>query len=230
MKLSSLIVSVLVSGVLAGCAASIPPKVTSIDTLQPGKLQVRKAGEPMLERGVLRVQPGFQAKVDAFLPKAGEILLPPVKRGDIWECTGKATDEYLVCGLPARIQNGLINENGTRIGEIHKFAFKPWGEFVGVLTPTGRVVQIDDPRKVAGIFEPIEIPLTGSQKTELIYDGRIDDTIKITYLEFGSDFTKPTYFKGLSYNVSSLNLIHIKEMMIEVVEANENEIRFIVRN
>jgi hypothetical protein len=230
MKYISCFVSMLIFGLMTGCAGTLPPKITSIDTLQPGKLQVRKTGEPMLERGVLKVQPGFKAKVDTFLPKAGDILLPSIKRGDVWECSGKATDPYLVCGLPARIQNSLINEDGTRIVDIHKFAFKPWGELVGVITPTGRVVEIDDARKVAGVFEPIEIPLVGSQKTELIYDGRFDDVIKITYLEFGSDFTKPTYFKGLSYNVSSLNLINIKEMMIEVVEANENEIKFIVRN
>lgn len=228
MKRCSIIISLMF--LLTGCTSAIQPKVVKIDTLQPGKVQTRKAGESMLERGVLKVQPGFQAKVDVFLPRAGEILLPLVKRGDTWECQGKATDGYLVCSLPQRVLNSLIKSDGTRIGEIHKFLFKPWGEFVGLITPTGRVVQIEEPGKVAGIFEPVDIPLTGSQKTELIYDGRIDDVIKFTYLEFGTDFTKPTYFKGMSFNISSLNLITIKDLMIEVLDANENEIKFVVRN
>lgn len=220
----------LLIGVLAGCSSTLSPKVTKIDTLQMGKLQVRKTGEPMLELGILRVQPGFQAKVDAFLPQAGEILLPLVKRGDTWECQGQASDNYLVCSLPDRVLNSLIMADGTRVGGMHKFVFKPWGELVGLITPTGKIVQVDEPGKVAGIFAPVEIPLPGSKKTELIYEGRLDDIIKITYLEFDNDFTKPTYFKGLSYNVSSLNLINIKDMMIEVVEASETEIKFIVRN
>jgi hypothetical protein len=215
---------------LAGCTSSIQPKIVKIDTLQSGKVQTRLAGEPMLERGILKVQPGFQAKVDIFLPKAGEILLPLVKRGDTWECLGKASDDYLVCSLPSRVLNSLIMADGTRAGDLHKFLFKPWGELVGLLTPTGRIVQIEEPGKVAGIFEPVDIPLVGTQKTELIYDGRMDDVIKFTYLEFGSDFTRPTYFKGLSYNISSMNLINIKDMMIEVLDANEKEIKFIVRN
>jgi hypothetical protein len=229
MKFCSLL-SVFIIGLLAGCAGSTAPKVTRIDTLQAGKLQVRKTGEPMLERGLLAVRPGFKAKSDVFLPRAGEILLPLVKRGDLWECSGSTTDEYMACSLPPRLLSNMIMADGTRVNDIHRFAFKPWGELVGVITPTGRIVQVEDPGKVAGLFEPVEIPLAGSQKTELIYDGRIDDIIKLTYLEFGSDFTRPTYFKGLSYNISSLNLINIKDMMIEVVDANESEIKFIVRN
>lgn len=184
----------------------------------------------MVVKGQLKVLPGFRARTDSFLPKLDEVLLPMAKRGDTWECNGKTSDGNLVCTMPQRMQDQLIMADGSRPQGLHAFVFKPWGELVGLVSPTGKLLMATSTERFTGLFEAVEIPLEGTSRAEIIYDGRFDDMIKITYQEYGKDLSNPSYFKGISYNLSSLNTFKVKDTVIEVLDANENEIRFIIRN
>ena len=61
---------------------------------------------------------------------------------------------------------------------------------IGVYLPWLNLMS-EQPNRLKGVFTATEIPLKETHKKELIYDGKTDDVIKITYLEFGEDFTHP---------------------------------------
>ncbi|GAB4300802.1 MAG: hypothetical protein Fur0034_13830 [Desulfuromonadia bacterium] len=215
---------------LAGCATT--PLGSTVRDLKPvtGTVTIRKVGEPMLVRGRLTTIPGFRIRADHYLPRAGEILLPLARKGDLWSCIGKTGDGSLVCLFPSSVQDRMIRADGARLAGEYSLVFRPWGEVVGVMLPEGGVIPFDEPQKLAGFFEGVEIPLPGTHKEEIIYDGRFDDMIKITYQEYDRDLSHPSYFTGFSYQIGSLGTVTVKDTVIEVLAADDREIRFIVRN
>ncbi|HEY5974294.1 MAG TPA: hypothetical protein VIU41_06080 [Geobacteraceae bacterium] len=222
-------VLVLFSCMLAGCAATIPPKVTQINTFMPGQVQVKKTGEPMLERGTITALPGFLAKLNYYPPEMEGVVFPLIRKGDVWYCPKRLDDGDLVCLNDGYYQESLVPTGDQVLHEKPLFILKQNGEFRGLYFPgPGRVVEQNE--RFAGLFAAIEVPLKGTGKQQLIYEGRIDDNIKITYLEFAEDFTKPVYFEGMTFNISSLNLVSVRDIMIEIIEANEEQVKFIVKN
>jgi hypothetical protein len=223
------LVAVGLGCLLAGCAASITPSVTQINTFMPGQVQVKKAGEPMLERGSVASLPGFLAKLNYYPPEMEGVVFPLIRKGDVWYCPKKLDDDDLVCLNDGYDRESLIPTGNQGLVEKPLFIIKKSGEFRGLyFSGPGRVVEQDE--RFAGLFAAIEVPLKGTAKQQLIYEGRIDDNIKITYLEFAEDFTRPVYFEGMTFNISSLNLVNVRDIMIEIIEANEEQVRFIVKN
>ena len=222
--------SIALALLICGCAAKVSPTIKSIDTLAPGLVQTKKTGEPMLEQGLIKSINGFMARTTAYPSPMDGVVFPMIKKGDTWSCTKRLDDGDFVCDNAQYFKREASISaarplNPERLG----FVIKPWGEFRGLYyADTGRISE--QPEALKGLFVPIEVPLTETFKHELIYEGRIDDNVKITYLEFGEDFTKPTYFQGLTFNISSLNIISIRDIMIEVLSADEKEIQFIVKN
>jgi hypothetical protein len=216
--------------VFSGCTAGVAPTVKNINTLTPGLVQAKKAGEPMLERGLVKSIPGFMARANSYLSDMEGVVFPLVKKGYTWKCFKRLDDGDFVCDNDEYFKDDDLAST-TRLVLLDKpgFVIKPWGEFRGLyFAKTGRIAEYGDNLK--GILVPVEVPMPETYKHELIYDGRVDDNIKITYLEFAEDFTKPVYYQGLSFNIASLNIINVRDIMIEVLEANEREIRFIVKN
>lgn len=215
---------------LAGCTTSIRPMVKTINTLTPGLVQTKKTGEPMLERGLLKAIPGFMARSNVYLSDMDGLVFPMVKKGAIWKCFRRLDDGDFVCDNDEYFQDSDLTLTTQQvILDKPVFIIKPNGEFRGLyFGKTGRISE--QPGKIKGGFVPVEVPMVDTFKHELIYEGRVDDNIKITYLEFAEDFTRPTYYQGLSFNIASLNIINVRDIMIEVLEANEKEIRFVVKN
>lgn len=212
-----------------GCVSTIG---TTVRELKPvtGSEMVRKVGEPMLVKGRLRTVPGFRIRADHYLPRIEPYVLPLAHKGDLWICSGKTGDGSLVCRFPTSLQQGLILSNGSRPAGEHFLVFKPWGEVVGIMSQEGGVYPLEEQGSLAGLFEQVDVPLPGSHKEEIIYDGRFDDMIKITYQEYDRDLSTPSYFKGISYQIGSLGTLTVKDTVIEVLSADDHEIRFVIRN
>ena len=215
---------------LNGCASGIPPKIKVLNTLMPGVVQIKKSGEPMLETGLIKSVPGFMARANSYLSDMDGVVFPLVKKGTTWQCFSRIDNGDLLCSNEEYFSNEEL-PTSTNQSALDKpsFVIRPWGEFRGFFyKSTGRISE--QPGKLKGVFVPVEVPMPETYKHELIYDGRVEDNIKITYLEFAEDFTRPTFFQGLSFNIASLNIINVKNIMIEVLEANSQQIRFIVKN
>ena len=72
--------------------------------------------------------------------------------------------------------------------------------------------------------------LKGSMKQELIYNGKSQNTIKLSYREFKDDFVRPAFSQELTYDLSEGKIIGFRGMKIEVLEATNSGIKFIVQS
>ena len=224
------IVLLLLSLLLAGCVTKVAPTVKNINTLVPGLVQTKKTGEPMLERGMIKSIKGFMARTNYYPPDMEGMAFPLIRKGVVWQCPTMLDDGDFLCVNDEYYQNETLTPTGKEsLSELPLFVLKSLGEFRGLyFARTGLVVEEKD--KMKGVFIPIDVPLNETYKHELIYEGRVEDNIKITYLEFAEDFTRPVFYQGLSFNIASLNIVSIKDILIEVIDANETEIKFIVKN
>ncbi|CAN0578165.1 unnamed protein product, partial [Laminaria digitata] len=59
---------------------------------------------------------------------------------------------------------------------------------------------------------------------ELIYSGRVGDTIKFLYREFGSGYIRAAYSQEAQYDLSISNIIKFKDAEIEVIEATNSKL------
>jgi len=72
--------------------------------------------------------------------------------------------------------------------------------------------------------------LRGSHKQELLYNGKSQNTIKVSYREFNNDFSRPAVTQELTYDLAEGKTIGFRGMKIDVVEATNLTIKFIVRS
>lgn len=62
----------------------------------------------------------------------------------------------------------------------------------------------------------------------LIYNGKVGNKINIAYREFSNDMARPAYSNSVEYDLSESNIIAYKSARIEVVEANNQYIKYVV--
>ena len=228
MKMPSLLVLLLA---LSGCAQNIKPTVKSFDTLISGVIQTRQVGEALFEKGTVKMVPGFLVQRDSNLPLMEHLLFPPVKRGDLWACTGRLRNGEYVCANPELEREDVQTDSGEPLPyRLPQFIIGRGGEFRGLYFPVTGYMALHEGDLLAGLFVPAEAPLDGSFKQELVYNGKNGDVIKLIYREFEEDLTKPSLFQGYSFNIASLDIIQVKGVIIEVLEATDSTIRFVIKN
>jgi len=224
-------IAVILMGLLMfGCATAVKPTEKNINTLVSGVVQTRSVGEPMFEKGLLKVLPGFIATANYYLPEMDNLVFPTVKRGAIWMCSGMLEGGDYLCSNPEITQKDVLTDTGAPVTDkLPIFVIKPWGEFHGLYYADTRRVS-EQRNRLHGLFSAIEVPLQDSYKEQLIYNGKTDSTINLTYQEFVGNQKQPSVSQGLSYEITSVNMLNVKNVMIEVVEATDSSIKYIVKN
>ncbi|TNF52589.1 hypothetical protein EP227_07130 [bacterium] len=87
-------------------------------------------------------------------------------------------------------------------------------------------------RRVEGLpespdyWKATEYPKRGSRREELIYKGRSGDTLHLLYRK--EDFEWPALYQDLTFDMGTSDIIVFKNFRIRVLEATNNDIRFIV--
>jgi len=198
------------------------------DTLLLGQPLEKTVGESMIEKTVLLYLPGFVAQSDYTPPVASNIQMPLVRNGSKWECGRKYKDGGYRCATP---DWGFLTVMGI--------SYPVTGSFLAI-TPDGRacgIAGVNDyfvafPEIQPAIFDPTEMAQPerkGSCRQELIYNGTSRDAIKILYREFNDTFARPAFYQELTYNLAESREIGFRGMIIEVLEATNSHIRFVVR-
>jgi len=221
----------LIGFCLWGCTYAIKPTVTTIDTLTPGVVQTRPVGAALFEKGVTKMVPGFITRTTCYLPVMEHLVFPPLKKGTTFIPEGRLGNGDFLCTTAKFNRKNVFTDTGMPIErDVPRFIIKPQGEFRGLyFTGSGRIAEQEE--RLKDLFSSTEVPIKDSYKNELIYNGKNDDgMIKLTYREFSGDMTEPSFYKGLTYNIASLKLIKVKDVLIEVVEATNADITFIVKN
>jgi hypothetical protein len=67
-------------------------------------------------------------------------------------------------------------------------------------------------------------------KQELIYNGKVGNSIKCTYREYVNDIARPAFTQDLQYDLSESSIIGIKGMRIEVIKTTNIGIKYKILN
>ena len=218
---STCIIAIIVGFVL-GCGPSmhargVNPGLKQIDNFNIGVVQQKAVGEPMLIKESLIFYPGFVLRTD-FQPPSNLIVSSKlIPKGAKWECKWELENGDLLC------HNPVYTYPYSAI--IYLVVNKSWilsGYWNG-----GSVTYFDKPKN--DIIEKMDMPQKDSFLQELIYNGRSKDAIKVSYREFKDDFARPAFQQDLSYDLSDSKEIGFRGAIIEVVEATNTYIKFVVK-
>jgi len=80
------------------------------------------------------------------------------------------------------------------------------------------------------VVEMKQVYREGSVKRVLVYNGKLNNVLKLTYLEYRTDFRVPAVHQELTYDLSESMIIKFKNMSIQIVEASSSTIRFVVES
>lgn len=214
---------------MSGCTRAISPTIKNFNTIQPGAAQTKQLGEALFEKGTVTVLPGFMAERDSDLPLMGHVLFPPVKRGDVWTCDRYLKNDYLCFESELDIEDVQADSDEKHPDRLPLFIISREGVFRGLYFPVnGYALALNEPL-IDGLFKPVEVPQGGSFRQEVIYSGKRDDTIRLIYREFGEDQLRPSLFRAANYNIASLNIIRLEDLIIEVIEATGSYIKYRIK-
>lgn len=226
MKVSAVIAILLC---LCGCTRVVSPAARNFNTSHPGVVQTKQVGEALFEKGTITVLPGFRAQRDTDIPVMENILFPPVKRGDTWLCRSRIDENYLCSNPKMQLVDVQATSDEKLPDRLPLFMLGREGQFRGLYFPVRGYTAAPDAPMLQGLFTPVEVPQGGSFKQELIYSGKGDDSIRLVYREFREDMSRPSLFKALNINLSTLDIIQFDDVIIEVLEATESFIRYRIK-
>jgi hypothetical protein len=66
-------------------------------------------------------------------------------------------------------------------------------------------------------------------RKELTYAGIDHDVLQVTYREFSSNYARPAFYQQLKYDISKDKHITFQDVVIDVLNADQSQITFIVR-
>jgi hypothetical protein len=224
----------LILPLISACAGSItyspvPSQMIKMDSLSIGATQEKTVGESMVYGIDGYIQPGFLATADYQQAKAGlgTLTYPPVKTGSPWPAIGMLEDgDYVVKSTTG--ERPAVS--GKPVYWEYCLIVKPSGEAYGYLSCGQSWWATLEPKPEGPIFKKTDIYSEGSMKYELIYNGKSKDTIKLQYREYRNDFARPAFYQDLLYDLSESKTIGFKGMTIDVIEATNSLIRFVVRS
>jgi hypothetical protein len=61
---------------------------------------------------------------------------------------------------------------------------------------------------------------------ELIYNGRVGNSLKVVYREFSNNTIRPHFSQEIQYDLSESNVIGFKSLRLEVIEATNTEVKY----
>lgn len=198
-------------------------------TYNIGQIQEKNVGESLITivdaMVFLNVYDGYKA-VKTYQPPdvvssvSVEKVLP-INEGSEWILNGKTkTGESLFSSDSFNAQTCIVSNTSN--------------EFYGI-SNCDLFFIIEWPEKISGILKPsAKITKTkykdGSFKQEFIYNGKSKDTIKLQYREYKDDLARMAFYQDLIYDLSESKVIGFRGMMIEVLEATNSGIKFIVKS
>lgn len=210
---------------VSGCVSSsnlnvrdLNPYLKQIDNFNIGVAQQKTIGEPMLVKESIPSYPGFVLK-DNFQPPlnlvVSSIVIP---KGAKWECKWEYENGDLLC------HNWLYTYPHSMINYL--IVNKSW--VLSGYMSGGYVTNFDNPR--SDLIEKLNVPQEKDTfRQELIYNGRSKKVIKISYREFKNNFARPDFQQDLSYDLSDSKEIGFRGAIIEVEEATNTYIKFVVK-
>jgi len=201
--------------------AVIPTINTGADYVV-GDTKTKSVGDVMLSRFNFRETPAFEADKDVKIPESLALNLTMIRKGSSCKIEVQYDNGLYFCHMnppllndAALIRGGnmclLVAENGG----IQNIA---WCH-----TPGDSIMR----EPYAGLFlRPTKSYAQGSFKSELVYNGRSKETIKLLYREYLDNMARPAFSQELFYDLSESKTIGFRDVLFEVMEAKNTGITF----
>jgi hypothetical protein len=232
---------VVISFLSAGC---VPPGMMNVrsqyldiqqervDSFNIGQVQEKTVGETIVFRVDGSGYKGMRAVRSFFPPRfqSGPVSfsVPSIESGYEWAVIRKVDgggfflsrqppQMWYLAGPPEIEYCVVADAQGKAYGDVINCALKDpiirvWGTSVDLFQPKSGLIYKE-----------------GSFRQELIYGGKSKDFIRFQYREFKNDFARPAFFQELSYDLSESKSISFRSMRIEIIEATNSSIKFIVQ-
>lgn len=204
----------------AGCAttpstAYVPFK-ESISFPPIGEITEIGLGEEMMVQGYQTTWDGIELKQQVSVGMTGAYTFAPGQYKKVGESPQGAFYQPT-----AGIRSGAINV--SPLGDPFQYIMiKNDGQFCGVsvydLYSCTRQASYEE-KKVG------DIGLESFQRT-LIYSGRVDDTVRITYREFSNGMARPAFSNDVEYDLNESMVIGYQGAELEIIEATNRSIKF----
>ena len=218
---------------LFGCVpkvhvAPILPRTEQTYSVKLGEVQESLLGDPMVSRINGFSARGYIATSNYQPPSldGGRLQFSPIATDSVWAVIGKLENGDSICRNESS-QVPKVNSQWEYCLVVND-ADEAYG-----YTPCSResVYPKSWDAKPHGFLKKVDrVYLKGSFKQELIYNGKSQNTIKLTYREFKDDFARPAISQELTYDLSEGKIIEYRAMKVEILEATNSGIRFIVKS
>ncbi len=216
---------------LSGCFATIYPLLQVPEhkkstSFQLGQNQQIGLGDPMIVEEDLFFYKGLEAIADYEQPKKFGVYYPTIKEGALFKLYGnlkngdKAYQE--IDGERAR------DLYGNPVSWAYCIVVNADGQAYGITACNTELVA-KWPAPVDFLKEAM-VYQKGSLKQELIYNGKSKDSIKLLYREFNDNMARPAFSQELSYDLAESKTIGFRKMRIEIIEATNSYVKFIIRS
>ncbi|HZX34966.1 MAG TPA: hypothetical protein VFF54_00540 [Thermodesulfobacteriota bacterium] len=219
---------VLVGIVLVGCVTFqtvVPivqaPQRISSSTFDVGKVKQTNIGDSMVFEEDILYYEGLAVSSDFQPPSSLGVPYPFLKSGTTFKAFGKIESGETLYALNDELKVGgwdwasyyclVVNVEGNVIGD------------TGCIMVDVRQWPQSLPMQKTKIVEK------GSSKKELLYQGKSGNTIRLMYREFYDGFARPAFQQDLTYDLAETKIIGFRKMTIEVIEATNSYIKFVVK-
>lgn len=233
----------------AGCLATIQmkpinPALEQVYSVDLGSEKTSNIGDAMVSKSDALVFSGFTAISDFQPSQAGMLSFEKIQAGSKWYVIGQLddgsyiikNDDYMksVHEFPkfstgiVPVQTGIatyyqtmcliVNEKGET--DRYSFCTKDSLEIYPFAWSVKPPVFL---AKAGKLYKPSNF------KQELIYNGKSNNVVKISYREFVNDLARPSFTQDIVYDLTESNIIGFKGMTIEVIEATNTSIKYKIK-
>lgn len=211
---------------LAGCSAKVDvvgPQDDSSRKFTKEAIHTKSVGNYILKRVNLLLYPEFASEEEINFPKVSYVSLSPLPAGTRLKVVWKYEDGSFLC-VPI---SGVTIVN-TRAAEPFPagLVIDPNGKLKGFAYCHHPEYPLKYNKFTTISFRKTDIITSVPLHSEIVYNGRSNNKIKLLYREFEDDAEHPVFYQKISHDLSESKMITFKNTKIEVIEATNSIIRY----
>lgn len=227
------IIALIFVSMLISCAAApiIPQQQKYVKaSFTIGEVNQKTVGEPMVEQidAIVAISDGFRAMTEYQIPAKGILKEPAIHANTLFKVIAQKPNGDLILQSDSMGKQVFLGTESDAL------------DLCILATPSGEPYGDTNCLGTSGITwrpkpqnflksEKIYTYLEGSFKQELVYNGKSKDMLKLQYREYKDDFARAAFYQDLIYDLTESTEIGFRGMLIEVVEATNSYIKFIVK-
>jgi hypothetical protein len=211
------------------------PIITRIDGLAWPALKVTEPVSFSFEENKYSLKPGLY-RVEGVAPSHSQVNIRDRVVSDSVDVVSSKVALILRNGkcelIPLMIQASSRNDVANPIQDNIKGLLTGERAIFGSPTPTGvSASTIGQPISQKNCFPVYDFNpnQSGSSKQELVYLGQSGDTLRFKYREYFDNLARPAFSNDLTYDISEDNVIGFRGARIEVVNASNTELTYLIQ-